>query len=294
MTFNSGSQLDPDRVQRRGPGRGAAVGGGIGALLVALFAALTGTGTLDLSSFTDQDQSTTAQAASTCLTGADANQSAECRYVATVESLDSYWAQTLPAQTGVRYTEPGAVSFSGSTSSPCGTASAATGPFYCPSDQTVFLDVGFFDQLTSQYGSSGGPLAQEYVVAHEVGHHIQDLTGVLDRSGGQQAGAGEGSVRTELMADCLGGMWARGAATTLDSSGTTFLEPLTEQDIADALSAAAAVGDDRIQEHLQGRVDPESWTHGSAEQRQRWFTTGFRGTATDPSAVCDTFKAGTV
>jgi predicted metalloprotease len=276
MTFTSGSQLDPDRVRRRGPGRGAVVGGGIGALLVALLAALTGTGTLDLSSFTDQDQSTTAQAGSTCLTGADANESAECRYVATVESLDSYWTQTLPAQTGVRYTEPGAVSFSGSTSSPCGTASAATGPFYCPSDQTVYLDVGFFDQLTSQYGSSGGPLAQEYVVAHEVGHHVQDLTGVLDRSGGQQAGAGEGSVRTELMADCLGGMWARGAATTLDASGTTFLEPLTEQDIADALSAAAAVGDDRIQQAATGQVDPDSWTHGSSAQRDAAFRLGYQ------------------
>ncbi|WP_100348308.1 KPN_02809 family neutral zinc metallopeptidase [Luteimicrobium subarcticum] len=275
MTFSDGSHLDPDRVRRRGPGRTTAIaGGGIGTLVVALLAIFLGNGSIDLSGLTSGSDAGD-ESGTDCTAGADANRDAECRYVATLESTDAYWAKTLPDQAGVRYTEPEAVSFSGSTSSGCGTASSATGPFYCPSDGTVYLDVAFFDDLTSQYGANGGPLAQEYVVAHEVGHHVQDLTGVLDRAGGHAVGADEGSVRTELMADCLGGMWAHGASSTKDASGTPFLEKLTQQDVADALSAAAAVGDDRLQRAGTGHVDPDSWTHGSAAQREAAFRLGY-------------------
>jgi predicted metalloprotease len=141
--------------------------------------------------------------------------------------------------------------------------------------------------LAQQYGSSAGPLAEMYVVAHEYGHHIQNLTGVFDRADRSGTGDDSDSVRVELQADCYAGMWAGDAATTVDpDTGVTFLEPITREQLADALSAAAAVGDDHIQAQSGGGVNPDTWTHGSSEQRQRWFTTGYeQGTL----EACDTF-----
>ena len=162
----------------------------------------------------------------------------------------------------------------------CGGATSAVGPFYCPNDRYVYIDLGFFDQLQSQLGARGGPLAEAYILAHEYGHHVQNLTGVL-RSANRDTGPQGGQVRVELQADCYAGLWVGNA---LD---TGFIEEITRQDVADALDAAAAVGDDRIQERAQGRVVPESWTHGSAEQRQSWFVRGIEGSG--PQS-CDTFQ----
>jgi predicted metalloprotease len=294
MTFNDNARIDSSRVQRRGrgPGGGIAIGGGVGGVVIALLflvmqligggdtlSSLDGTGT------GTQDQTTNSDFDERCSSGADANKYSDCRVAGTVQSLDDYWGNALPA-VGVTLAYPGAVVFDAQTDTGCGTASSATGPFYCPPDQTIYLDTTFFDELQNKYGANGGPLAEMYVVAHEYGHHIENQLGVFDIADTSQTGEGSDSVKVELMADCLAGVWAGHAATTEDSSGTTFIKPLTKQDVADALSAAAAVGDDRLQEQATGRVDENAFTHGSAEERQAAFTTGYeRGTV----AACDAF-----
>ncbi|WP_182065329.1 neutral zinc metallopeptidase [Curtobacterium sp. ME12] len=291
MTFNDDSQLRGGKVKRRG--RTTAIGGGavgVGAIVVFLIAQFTG---FDLSRIvgggtgltTIQQGGESVDAAPECRTGRDANLRVECRMEGAAESLDAYWTSEARSL-GISYTSPEFFLFQDSTDTSCGQASAATGPFYCPPDRAIFLDTAFYDDLQSQYGSSGGPLAQMYVVAHEWGHHVQQLQGSFantDRSG---TGASSGSVRVELQADCYAGAWVGDAATTEDANGETFFEPITRSQITDALSAASAVGDDSIQERATGRVDPDSFTHGSSEQRQRWFLQGYQQGATS----CDTLS----
>lgn len=271
-----------------GPGRGIAVGGGVGGLLVLVVALFLGVdpGTMvpQQGQYDSQGVEAPGFDLNQCKTGADANAIPECRVVATGNSLDGIWPQLMPD-----YTRPHVELFTGSVNTQCGSATSEVGPFYCPADQTAYFDVDFFNVLRDQFGSSGGPLAQEYVVAHEFGHHVQNLTGALRQSQGPgAAGPTGGGVRTELQADCYAGVWAHYAAITKqEGTDVTFLQPLTDKDIADALSAAASVGDDRIQQQTTGRVNPEAWTHGSAAQRQKWFTEGYR--TGDPKA-CDTFS----
>ena len=299
MSFNDDAGLDTSQVESGGgggfPGGGMVIGGGAGGILLLILALVFGGNILGGG---DQTGGSTggstsggtsqSEIAQRCRTGADANKDVECRVVGTVNSVQAYWAAELPQTLGTSYSKAPTHLYSGAVPSACGTASNQVGPFYCPRDGKVYIDASFFQELTSRFGADDGALAQEYVVAHEYGHHIQDLIGVLDSAQRDPQGAESGSVRVELMADCFAGAWAHDASTTKDASGVTYLKPLTQKDIQSALSAAAAVGDDRIQQKAQGRVTPESWTHGSSAERQKWFLTGYR--SGDPRE-CDTLSA---
>jgi predicted metalloprotease len=287
MRFRKNARLNTRQVEdRRGArGRGGVIaGGGIGTVLVVVVLALLGVdvggggGADPLSIGTGAgSQEQASELSSQCRTGSDANQREDCRIVGVVNSVQEYWGGRLrgyrPAPT--RF-------FTGQTSTGCGAASSAVGPFYCPADETVYIDLSFYDELRNRYGAQGGPFAEAYVIAHEYGHHVQHLLGTDERVGDDREGATSGSVRLELQADCYAGVWAANAV------GTGFIAELTEADIADGLDAAAAIGDDRLQRQSTGRVDRETWTHGSSAMRRRWFERGYR--SGDPDR-CDTFAA---
>jgi predicted metalloprotease len=231
----------------------------------------------------EQTQVATQQQAPISVPGQTGGQSDELGQFASVVLLDTEqtWGRVF-AQDGSRYREPVMVLFSGAVRSACGFNSAATGPFYCPADGKLYLDLTFFDQLDRRFGAPGD-FAQAYVIAHEVGHHVQNLTGISDqveraRRTSSRARANELSVRMELQADCLAGVWAHHAHRERQ-----LLEP---GDVEEGLRAAAAIGDDSIQRNTTGRIQPESWTHGSSEQRVTWLRRGIE--SGDPDA-CNTF-----
>ena len=288
MRFRPGARLDPSQVSdRRGLGGGGVAlgGGGLGVvgLVIYLLISVLGGGGGSLGSLQNLDQQvvstgTPSQLGQECRTGADANRHQDCRIVADVNSIQRYW-QTSFATAKRHYTLAQTVFYTDAIQTGCGYATSEVGPFYCPNDKQVYIDLGFFGELQSRFGAQGGPFAEAYVLAHEYGHHVQDLLGTLGRAQ-QGSGPEGGSVRTELQADCFAGVWANHAVQT------GLIEQVTQADINSALDAAAAVGDDRIQQQAQGRINPETWTHGSSEQRRRWFSKGFEhGHATD----CNTF-----
>lgn len=300
MEFDENAQLDTSQIRdRRGggmssiPGGGLTIGGGGLGILALILSLIFGGNPFD------QGGSTTAPSAGpygglqgqtsngnstidqTCRTGADANQREDCRIVADVNSIQKYWEGEF-SRRGANYQTVQTTFFTGSTRTGCGTATAQVGPFYCPADKFVYIDLGFFDELRTKFGAQGGPFAQAYVLAHEYGHHVQDQLGTLNqKQGSSDTGPQSASVRLELQADCYAGVWGNHAVQT------GYIKNLTENDIKDGLDAAAAVGDDRIQKASQGRVNPERWTHGSAQQRQQWFLTGYKSGNMDS---CDTFR----
>jgi predicted metalloprotease len=274
-----GRQGSSNIEDRRGRGMGMAlpVGGGIGGLvLLLLFSMLTGTNPTDLVN-SDQPESTG--------TTGTLEDDREAQFVSVVlKDTENTWSQIF-RERGATYQAPVLVLFTEATQSACGVGQSAMGPFYCPADRKVYLDLSFFHDLATRFGAPGD-FAAAYVVAHEVGHHIQNLTGVAERVHAQRSRQSERqanamSVLMELQADCYAGVWGHYGART------NLLEP---GDAEEGLRAAAAIGDDRLQRQSQGRVVPESFTHGSSEQRVMWLRRGLdRG---DPEA-CDTFNTGT-
>ena len=287
---NSNQDIEDRRDQGGGVG-GAGLGGfgfghlGIGGILIVgllslvfhqnFFALLSGGGGNAATADSSQVQSMPNPAQ-------DQAEARDRNLIGTVfHNIQDSWAMMLPAQANIPYRHATLVLFRGATNSGCGTAQDATGPFYCPEDEKVYLDLGFFDELKTRFGGSNGDFAQSYVVAHEVGHHVQKLLGTEEKvTAAEDSNPGQRnalSVAMELQADCFAGVWGNSAKDKFK---------LSQTDIQDALSAAAAVGDDHLQKMATGRVSPETWTHGSSAQREQWFTTGYQ---TGQISACNTF-----
>lgn len=317
MRFNPKARADSSQVRVRtggssssgglgglsfptGGGSGLKVGGGIGGVVILLLVLFisqcsgnsTGTGGFGIPLPSSPDQSsvdtTGIEGVENCETGDDANANRECAMVFSINSIQAFWTTYLPQASGVNYALAHTNFFTGSVNTACGGATSAVGPFYCPADRGVYLDTTFFaDMLEGQLGASGGAFAEAYVLAHEYGHHVQNLLGTMGKVRTQQ-GAESDAVRLELQADCYAGMWAKFATQAEDANGEVYITELTNDDISRAINAAQAVGDDRIQQASSGRVNPDQWTHGSSASREWWFNNGLRYGDLDR---CDTFSA---
>ena len=289
MTFNNNLNNYSDGVSTGGSGGGRGGGGG-GNILVALLASSIGrkfgipgmiiaavvvfffSGGSNMIGGGD-NASQQGEQLQGCETKEDANSRDECRIAATKKSLDDYWGEALPANANIDYSKPQVHIAEGRISTGCGAANISqSGPFYCPSDKTVYLSTGFYEQL-NKMGGSDGPFAQEYVTAHEFGHHIQNLQGNLGLSDYNDPGEDSNAVKMELQADCYAGLWASHA----DKGDNALLEPITQDQVQQAITTAQSIGDDAIQESAGQEVNPDSWTHGSSEQRQESFLRGYQG-----------------
>ena len=280
MRWRDGRRSTNIEDRRGARPRGRMVGGGIGTILIILAALYFG---IDPAPLLQGMQAVNPPAARAPDPAQDTL--ADMVKVVMADTEDT-WNAIFSAQ-GLSYREPVLVLFTGATESACGLGQAAMGPFYCPADEKAYIDLSFYDEMRTRLGAPGD-FAQAYVIAHEVGHHVQNLLGVSSevrrrQQGMSQAGANQLSVRLELQADCFSGVYANRA-----DAARNILEA---GDIAEALNAASAIGDDRLQQQSRGRVVPESFTHGTSEQRQRWFRRGYE--SGDPAA-CDTFGARTL
>jgi predicted metalloprotease len=283
MTFNENANVGGNKARRRGRTAAVAGGGagivGIAVLLISMFTGVDLSGLVGGGGAQPQEQTGGSEIAN-CETGADANQSDDCRLAAASLAIDQFWAENVEG-----YREPELIIVDVETGTQCGTASNATGPFYCPPEENVYVDPTFFSLLREQFDATAGPLAQLYVLAHEYGHHVQQITGIMQQHPDNGTGPDSNGVRRELQADCFAGAWVGAMTEQEDEQGRPFLEAPTRQQIADALNAAATVGDDHIQAQSGGAVNPEGWTHGSSEMRQRWFDAGYD----NGLGACDTF-----
>jgi predicted metalloprotease len=304
VRFDDDAGLDTSEVQDlRGSGGGgggiggrvALGGGGLGIVGVIIYFVLSQLGGVStggsglsggLGGVGSGQAVDNSKLASECKTGADANKNHDCAIVAIVNSVQDYWTQQF-ARSGSTYQKAPTKFFNGGVRTGCGSATSDTGPFYCPADSEVYIDLTFFDELKTRFGAQGGLFTEAYVLAHEYGHHVQNLLGTNQQVTPGETGATSGSVRLELQADCYAGTWANHAETVPDESGQPLITEITQDDIDRALDAASRIGDDFIQRNLgNGNVDQDAFTHGTSAQRKKWFTTGFQ---TGEPARCDTF-----
>jgi predicted metalloprotease len=305
MELNENAQIDTGQVEdQRGSGGGGGFGGlpipigggggrgGIIGLVIGLIVLLGGGGyagsqLLGGGGGGQSDNTNLNQACSTA--NADRLNRADCRNTLYVNSIQNFWQTELPQVFGRPYRPADTVFFSQQTTTGCGAADSGMGPFYCPSDKKVYIDLAFYDELTNRFGAKGA-FAQPYVLAHEYGHHVQDLVGTeaaMERARQRDPGnANRYSVMLELQADCYSGVWAAHATQTRDAGGQPIFKQVTAQDIQDAVTAAGSVGDDAIQKQAGQPVNQETFTHGSSADREKWFNQGYR--TGDPKG-CDTF-----
>jgi uncharacterized protein len=293
VQFNDDADLDTSQVQDdRGSGGGGGGfglpggllfgGGGLGIVGIILYLVVSHLGAPNHLSSGQPNNSQINQ----CKSGAQANASQDCRDVALVNSIQVYWGQQF-ARSGKTYSKATTIFFSNRTQTGCGTGTTGMGPFYCPADKHVYIDLTFFKQLQTQFGATGGPFVEGYVLAHEYGHHVQDLLGTSANIS-KGSGPTSGSVRLELQADCYAGVWANHATNTPASNGVPLITNVSQQDISNALDTASRIGDDYIQKNLgNGTVNSSQFTHGTSTQREKWFTTGYQ--SGNPSS-CDTFN----
>lgn len=291
MEYRDDARIDTAKVRRGGGsgrrGGGVAIGGGIGGVVVLVLVLLFGDSLgINLSDVVGPDgggvqEQTTGNTDSMaeCQKGADIEENRECRWPAYVTAIENYWGQAVKG-----YEHAPTQLFTGQVATACGTGSSEMGPFYCPGDTTVYVDTEFMGVLLTRLGAEGGDAAEAYILGHEYGHHVSNLTGQMQqaRAGGNRTGPKSNQVRLELQADCYAGVFF--ANTTKDPE--SLIKTVTRDDLARVADAASAVGDDHIQTQGGGRVVPESWTHGSSEMRQRWVAKGFD--SGDPN-MCDTF-----
>jgi predicted metalloprotease len=303
MSLNENAQIDTSQVEDR---RGASGGGGLGGMIpiggggrggiigiiatVILLLAGGGYGASQVLGGDGNSGGDNTNLNQECATSnPNRLQNVDCRNALYINSIQNFWQTELPQVYGDQYQQVKTVFFSQQTSTGCGTADTGVGPFYCPQDKLVYIDLAFYDELTNQFGAKG-QFTQAYVLAHEYGHHAQDLIGTLpqvDRAEQRDPGnANKYSVMLELQADCYAGVWAAHATQTKDQSGQPIFTQVTQQDIQDAVNAAGSVGDDTIQKKMGGGVDESKFTHGTSAQREQWFSTGYK--SGDPKS-CDTF-----
>ncbi|WP_020524537.1 KPN_02809 family neutral zinc metallopeptidase [Catelliglobosispora koreensis] len=294
MELNKDAEIDTSQVtDARGSGGSSGFGGipipvGGGLLGTLLVIGLVIAGAFIAPNLGGEGGPGVAQACSTA--NPDRLSVPECRNTLYVNSIQAYWQSAMPETFGKPYKQTDTVFFSQAVSTGCGNADSGVGPFYCPLDQLVYIDLSFYDELARRFGADGA-FAQPYVLAHEYGHHLQNLLGTAADVRRQQerdpGNANELSVRMELQADCLAGVWASHAAGTTDTKGVPIFKSLTQADINEALEAAAAIGDDAIQKKSGTQVDESKFTHGTSEQRRSWFSTGYKS---GDGKSCDTFS----
>ena len=299
MELNENAQIDTSQIDdERGSGGGGGFGGlpigggGLTGIVITVLLALVGgyfginlLGGSDTGSAQSGDNATLSQECKQ----SDALKQLDCRNALYVNSIQAFWKDELPQSFGEQYKPAKTVFFSNAVRTGCGNADSGTGPFYCPADDRVYIDLTFYKLLADQLGAPG-EFAQPYVLAHEYGHHIQDLVGTEAQMRRDQqrdpSQANKLSVKLELQADCYAGVWAKGATGTTDASGQKIFKSITTQDVQEGLDTAAKIGDDTLQQRSGGSINPAEFTHGTSAQRQQWFANGYK--SGDPKS-CDTF-----